>query len=515
MDDVLARLGAGTGDAVAGAPATRWPRAPYVVLVAGTIVIAAVGAFLWRARAGAAPPAFERLAVLPMDNQTGDTALRYLADGMTREVIGVLSDAGVRVLGHRAVASYHGTAMPVKQVASDLGVDVVATGAVLRAGETIEVAAELSDPRTGEALWSRTFTRPAADVVTLQRELAAEIARGIRARLTPQQVQAFAPARAVNPRAYAQYLLGAEQANLRTPESFPRAIAHLRQAMALDSTFAPAYATYAMANAYGLIYQLTPRDSGRRAVEWGATRAMALDSTLGDAWLARGVARAHVDWDFAGADADFAAGLKRPHTRLAEGLHMWTLWATGRPRQARRVAQSLIDAEPTTAQWRSDISWSLWTLGDTAEARRQLTRATEVDSTFFEAHDLFGMVEADAHNLEPSARRHATAVRMAGGTYWTQWFSEVVLHVARGDTARAKAVLHRLEGDPRLAQRGFMALHVGLADSAFVLFGRAVTERDPDLLWTLASVPYVRRLRTDPRYQALLSRVGLRLEDGS
>ena len=112
-------------------------------------------------------------------------------------------------------------------------------------------------PATGESLWARNFSRPAADVVTLQHDVAGEIARGIRARLTPDQAQALASARPVNPKAYTQYLLGQEQASLRTPDGFVRSVAYLSRSLALDSTFAPAWAALAMTNAYGLLYELT------------------------------------------------------------------------------------------------------------------------------------------------------------------------------------------------------------------------------------------------------------------
>ena len=110
----------------------------------------------------------------------------------------------------------------------------------------MQVSAELTDPRTDEALWSRTFSRPAADILALQREMASEIARGISARLSPEQSQLLRAARSVDPRAYAQYLLGIEQANLRTVDGFRRSVVYLQRSLALDSTFAPAWASMAM-----------------------------------------------------------------------------------------------------------------------------------------------------------------------------------------------------------------------------------------------------------------------------
>ena len=495
----------------------RSRRAPWI-FVAFAAATAAAAVIWWTIRATtttspsvATSGAINRIAVLPLDNQTGDASQAFFADGMTREVIGVLSDVGVRVLGHRAVATYRGSTLPLTTIAAALGVDALVTGAILKASDEVQVSAELTDPRTGEALWSHTFTGPAADVVTLQHQVAAEIARVIQARLTPAQTQSLHATHKVNPKAYVQYLLGSEQANQRTPESFPKAISYLRRAIALDSAFAPSYASYAIANAYGLLYQLTPTDSGRAAVEWGATRAIALDPQLGDAYLARGVARLHIDWDFPRASEDFQRGLARQTSTLARGLYMWTRWETGECRdEGIVVMRAMIENEPTTAQWRSDISWCYWALGDTASARASLTKAITVDSTFYEAFDLFGMIESAAGNVAQSARYHEKAIRLSGGDYWVRRFSEVVLDIARHDTVSAKRVLASLAKDPRLAQRAFMTFHVGLKDSAYTLLDHAVTARDGDVLWVLQGVPYFNAIRNEPRYQALLKRVGLK-----
>jgi TolB-like protein len=113
----------------------------------------------------------------------------------------VLADAGVRVLGYRAVASYRNSSQPIAEIARELGVDAIVSGAIIRTGDVVSLSAELIDARSDETLWSRTFERSAADVMTLQRDVAAEIADGIHARLTPDQAKRLTTARQVTPRA--------------------------------------------------------------------------------------------------------------------------------------------------------------------------------------------------------------------------------------------------------------------------------------------------------------------------
>ncbi len=488
----------------------RHSRARLALVATGVIVLVGAAWFGGRAlssddRAGR----IERIAVLPMDNQTGDSAQAFFADGMTRELIGVLTEAGVRVLGYRAVTAYRHTNLPANRIARELEVDAIVSGAVIQAGDVVQVAAELTDPATDESLWARTFSRPAPDVVTLQREVALEIARGIRARLTPEQVRVLGAAQRVNPRAYAQYLLGQAQATLRTPDGFYRSVDHLNRSIALDSTFAPAWAALAMTNAYGLLYQLTPRDSGRAVIERASARAAALDERLADPWFARGVALLHVDWNFVAAEEAFLRGLERTGSTEARGLRGWTLWETGRFAEAIEATLELIALEPTTAQWRSDISWSYWSSGDSAAARASLLEAIAVDSTFYEAYDLLGMVESDAGNFEASARYHERAIEVAGGDYWVRQFSEAVLYAAQRDLAGVRRVRRELEGDPRYGQRAVMSYLAGDKDATYTLLERAIATRDPDVLWILRSIPYLYPLHREERYRALMRRVGL------
>ncbi|MDH5284088.1 MAG: hypothetical protein OEW80_09420, partial [Gemmatimonadota bacterium] len=491
------------------APIPR-PRRTWLPLLIGGAIVLAVGAALttWRLTRGRGGAAIERIAVLPMDNQTGDTTQQFFADGMTRELIGVLTDAGVRVLGHRAVAAYRESDLPVSEIAKQLGVDAVVTGSVLQAGDQVQVAAELTDPATGENLWARRFARPAADVLTLQRDMAGEIARGIKARLTPAQQQFLVQARPVNPRAYAQYLLGQEQANLRTPEGFRLSFEYLGRSIALDSTFAPAWATLAMSSAYALIYQTAPRDSARAALERAAARAIELDDRLGDPYFARGVARLHMDWDFAGADEMFRQGRERTLSTQALALYGWVAWETRRWSEIAATTKHLVELEPTTAQWRSDMAWGYWSSRDSAAARAAAESAIAADSSFYEAHDILSLIEMDARDDAAAERAHARAVALAGGDYWVRQFNTGMIAAARGDAATVRRMLRELEGDPRLAQRAGLLYLAGDKEGMYAMFDRAITERDPDLLQVLNAMPFLYPIRREPRYQQLLRRIG-------
>ncbi len=493
-------------------PAWRPARSPLWAAVG----VAAVGLVGWVATRSAGRPApastIERIAVLPMDNQTGDTAQRFFADGMTREVIGVLSEVGVRVLGHRAIAGYRGSALPVTRIAKELGVDAIVAGAVTRAGTVVQVSAELTDPRTGEALWSRTFSRPATDVLALQREIAGEIARGISARLSPAQSRTLAESRPVNPRAYAEYLLGVEQTNLRTVESFGRSVAHLQRSLALDSTFAPAWATMAMTHAIGLFFQTISADSARTAIGRAAGKAIALDERLGDSYIALGLLAAAADWDFAEADRQLALGMARHPSTQAQALYSWVLWETGRHTESVAVIRRVIEVEPTTAQWHSDLGWLLYAMPDSAGARAAASRAIALDSTFYEPYHLLAWLEI-AEGDVPAARQALERGRVAaGGDFWIREMIEGHLRVMSGDTAGARRVLKSMTSGPLLAQQAWLLRTVGDTSASYAMFERAIAARDADALWILSSSPVLYSAHQEPRFQALLARAKLEPE---
>ena len=451
----------------------------------------------------------ERIAVLPMDNQTGDTAQAFFADGMTRELIGVLTDAGVRVLGHRAVAAYRNTTLSAREIAGKLGVDAIVTGAVLQAGDVVQVAAELTDPKTGENLWARTFSRPASDVVTLQHDVAGEIARGIRVRLTPDQERVFAEARPVNPKAYAQYLLGAEQVNVRSPEGYRRSVEYLSRSLALDSTFAPAWASLAMTHAIAIFFQMARPDSAKQALEQAAARARALDDRLGDPLIARGMARFLVDWDFTGAEALFDSGMQRNPSTQGQALYSWFPWEMGQFDKAIAAVTKLIDLEPTTAQWHGDLGWFHYSAGDAAAARAAEVRAMALDSAFYEPYHLLAWIEYDAGNFPAARQMLSRAADAAGGDFWLRGTLAGLIQAATGDTANARKVLRSMDRDPRLAQRAILLLALGDTNAMYTTFEQAIDARDPDAIWMLTGWPSLRPLRREPRYQRLLERMGL------
>jgi tetratricopeptide (TPR) repeat protein len=404
------------------------------------------------------------------------------------------------------VAPYRGSTLPLDRIAQDLRVDAIVTGSVLQAGAVVQVSAELTDPRSNESLWARTFSRPAPEVVTLQHDVAVQIARGIRARLTPDAERELGEGRPVDPQAYRQFLLGQEQVNRRLREDFVRGIGYLQRSVALDSTYGPAWATLALASAMGVFVRAISPDSGRALAERAADRALAIDPRLGDALIARGTLRWVIDWDFEAAGEELRRGMARGPSLLAQTFYSYFPWATGQSAEAVRVGLLVVELEPTTAQWHSDLGWSWLAAGDTAAARASALRAMELDSTLAEPYTVLAFIDADGGDTT-AARRWVTRNREATPAGYRPLEGYVMAR--GGDTAGARRLQRALERDGSLAGAALVLAALGDKDRMYTMFGRAIDAREPFAIWYLNALPALRPWRHEPRYQALLARMGL------
>ncbi len=203
----------------------------------------------------------------------------------------------------------------------------------------------------------------------------------------------------------------------------------------------------------GIFYGAIPPDSAREATERATDRALALDPSLGDALIARGLTRFLLDWDFTGAAEDLRRGMARHPTTLAQAFYTYFPWATAQPEEATRVALHLVDVEPTTA------------LGGPGRA---------VGSRL--------PVPPAPVRLHPGAGR---------------------------DTTGARRVLRELRHEGGAARLGLVYAALGEQDSMYVTFEHAIDAREPEALWFLNALPALFPLRSEPRYQALLERMGL------
>src|SRR6266478_4157992 len=211
----------------------------------GALLLAAVayGVAKWRLPAPSIPaaqPAAARvirsIAVLPLDNYSGDPNQEFFADGMTDELITDLAKiSALRVISRGSVMQYKGAHRPpTPEIAKALNVDAVVEGSVMRIGDRVRITAQLIDAPADKQLWAKSYERNSRDVLVLQDELAAAIARQINIELTPDEQARFANAHPVNPEAHEAYLKGRYYLSSFTQQRVNKAIAQFEQAIKAD-----------------------------------------------------------------------------------------------------------------------------------------------------------------------------------------------------------------------------------------------------------------------------------------
>ena len=258
--------------------------------VVGAFLIAGLTAVLYfRQSPSATPTGIKSLAVLPLDNLSGEDSQDYFADGMTEALITDLAKISqLRVASRGSVMQYKGSRKPLEEIGSALNVDAVLTGSVIRSGERVRISVQLSHAATGLNLWTDSYERSISDVLALQSEVARDIARQIRIKLTPQeqiQVESSAP---IDPEAYDHYLRGKFYLYRQNKEGNETAIAELERAVDADPNFAAAHSELAQAYVWKLFLFAPDQQQLAEKAYVEAEKALALNPNLAVAYLARG-----------------------------------------------------------------------------------------------------------------------------------------------------------------------------------------------------------------------------------
>jgi len=253
------------------------------------------------------------LAVLPLENLSGDPEQSYFADGMTDELITEIARAGsMRVVSRTTMLRYKGTRLTTRQIGSELGVDALVEGTVLYSGDKVRITAQLIQVSTDNHLWTQSYERDVQEVLRLQQDVANDIARRIGSVVKPVE-----PLRTVNPEAYGEYLKGRFYFFLYTPEGWQKAIEHYTQATVADPSFAPAFAGLAETYIVSWAWNAPFSSEGLRKGKAAAEQAIALDPMLASAHVAMGELHSQ-QWEHAEAEKEFQRALElNPNDPLA------------------------------------------------------------------------------------------------------------------------------------------------------------------------------------------------------
>ena len=492
-------------------------RTLYVSAAAAVLVVlaASVGPGAWRRLAGAPNARIATLAIMPLENATDDSAFNYYAAGLTEGLIAQLGEAtGVRVISPTSAAHVAHTTDTLAQVAQRLGADAVVSGRLRRVGDRVAVDARLTERARGRVLWSDTFERTADQTLALQADVVRALAAAVRLAVRPGAADRLAMVRAVSPQAYEAYLKGRYEWNRRTQASLQRALAHFKAAIALDPTYAPAYAALADCyNQFGTVLVGTgsPREY-RPLAAAAAIRALQIDPYSAEAHAALGYAQ-HYDLRWADAERELRRAIElNPSYAMAHVWYANLLMSRRRMDEALAEVQLARALDPFSLIVNANVGWVLAYAGRPEEAIGHLRWTLGLDSTYVQARvRLVGALMAARRYVEAhdEAERLVRLTRRAPAMVMALASADVKL----GRRAAARALLDELVKRGRTnyvppAPIAQVFAELGDREKAVAWMTRAFEERSNAIAY-LAVDPGNAMMRDDPRFQKLLARAGL------
>jgi TolB-like protein/DNA-binding winged helix-turn-helix (wHTH) protein/Tfp pilus assembly protein PilF len=488
----------------------RWP-ARRIIVVLALVLSLPILAFLLFRSPGRAPADIRSLAVLPLDNLSGEASQNYFADGMTDELITDLAQiSALRVISRTSVMVYKGARKPLPEIARELNVDAVVEGTVLRSGDQVRITAQLIEASTDKHLWSQSYEGDLRDTLALQKKVATAIAEQIRIELTPQEQAALKDAKVVNPEAYEAYLKGRYFWNKRTADGLKVALAYFNQAIEEDPKYAQAYSgladTYALLGdwEYGV---LVPSEAYPKA-KAAAIKALDLDKTLAEAHTSLAFSLDAFDWDWQSAENEFRRAIEL-NTGYATAHHWyaWHLSEMGRNSEAIAEMKKAENLDPLSLIISADMAEILLVAHLNDEAVEQSRRTIDMDPHFGIAHYELGQAFVQKHSYDEAIAEFQKAIELSGGSIPCTSNLAYAYAVSNKRNEAVKILNDLLTRSTRNASEiALMYVGLGEKDQAVKWLERAYGEHfNPSILVRPAFDP----LRSDPRFQNLVHRIGL------
>ena len=449
------------------------------------------------------------LVVLPFENLSGDPEQGYFADGMTDELASKLAQIGaLRVISRTSAMQYKHSGKPLPEIAKELNVDAAVEGSVLRSGDNVRITVQLIDASSDKHLWAKDYEQSLNDVLRVQDQVAQAIANEVKIKLSPQEQARLASAPLVNSAAHEAYLKGHYLLRQGTEGQLREAKEYLEQAIKLDPNYAPAYA--GLADYYWLTNQLSPQVAIPKAKEY-VLKALAMDESLAEAHGTLAAIKFYGDWDWPGAEKEFQRAVQlNPSDSVARGAYAGFLSEMGRHEEAMAEIRTAQQLDPLSSLTGVTAGWISYYARQYERALEQGRRVLDKDPQSVSAHDLLGSAYLAKGNYENSLQEYRVVI----GTSADDPLRLVSL-------ARAYALMGKRTEAQRIAAQlvatsstryvppfflGVIYAALGDNDRAFTWLEKAYEGHDSYLV-RLKVEPGLDRLRSDPRFDALLRRM--------
>ena len=517
--------------ALPGAAPAAFPRRywlPALAVLALLVVLGVVGARFLLRRNSAQPVSAEKnasqgdkgqgairsIAVLPLDNYSGDPKQDYFAEGMTDELTADLANISqLRVISRGSAMQFKGAHRPpTPEIAKALDVDAVVEGSVLRSGDKVRITAQLIDARADKHLWAKSFERSSRDVLALQDELASAIAREIHVQLTPAEQSRLASAPSVSPEAHDAYLKGRYFFNRPSDENLTKAIDQFKEAVRLDPNFALAYS--GLSDAYlwaGFNEGVITASEAKPKAKATAEKAIQLDDNSAEAHTSLATYKLFCEYDWEGSEREYRRAFAlNPNYAFAHDQFGVGLAFQGRFEESIAEIKRAAILDPLSPQIPLDSFFPYVWQGDSRAAMEQVKRAAELESSYYLVSFASGWIDLESGKVAAAIPEFQKSDGLGAPPFAAAWLGYA--YGASGDRAHAMAQIEVLK---KRSVHGYVPpfnlamVYLGLGDRVRALdYLEKAYAADSQWLCWLKEDKVFDPLRSEPRFIALMKKLG-------
>ena len=466
--------------------------------LAAVVIVVAIGAAAYWMRGGSGARKIDSLAVLPFVNATADTNQEYLSDGLTESLIGTLSQVpDLKVMARSTVFRFKGKDDDPQKIGQQLQVSAVLIGRITQRGDEVGVQADLVSTSDGSELWGSHYERKTADITQLQGDIARDISKRLRVQLSGEQQQRLRSVGTTNPEAYRLYLEGRQQWYGRSTEGLKKSIDLFQQAIAADPNYALAYA--GLGDTYNVIPSYRAGITSRQATllaDAATRKALDLDDTLPEAHVSRADFLT-CTWKWREAEEEYRRAIElNPNSATAHYLYAFSLLVPEkRFDQALEEFHTALALDPLSPIMNTNYATTLMNAHRYPEALAQFHKTLERDPNFGPAHHKLSELLAATGDYEKAVPELKKFANVQGS--WS------------GDAKGFRDLAVTAFTQPEQTTWAALALSVtGDRSRALDYLERAVAAQEIEVILCIR-YPSFDPIRSDPRYKALVGRMGL------
>jgi len=464
----------------------------------------------------ASPPRrIQSIAVLPLENLSGDPSQEYFADGMTEALITDLGKIGeLRVISRTSAMHYKGTRKTLPEITQELNVDAVIEGAVLRSGDRVRITAQLVQAASERHLWAESYERDVRDVLALQDEVARSIANEIKIKLTPQEQARLASGRPVDPEAHEAYLRGRYEWNKWTEEDLKKSVEYFERAIRKDPAYAQAWAGLSDTYQFLSLWGSWPAKAAMPKATAAALKAVDLDDTLSDAHVALWGVLWPYEPSAAEKEVQRAIALN-PNNAWAHQAYGYQLSSVARFDEAIAEMKRALELDPLAPNKHQSLAATLYRAGRYDEALQHFREVPDPDANSERRHRFIAAIYQRKGLQKEAIAEWLAALRFAGEKdlaeqverkYVSSGYYEAKKTFLWGDIKEKQKTRAR----NGFGQTGWIAADyalLGEKNKAFEWLDKNF--REGDIAWDLKVSDHFELLRSDPRFQDFLRRLDL------